>query len=634
MGRLLSSIKSPRDLRQLPTERLPQVAEEIRDVVRERFHLRGGYLKSALGITDLTCALHYSFDFSHDRLIFDLAHQCAAHLVLTRPGEEGAPAEIQAPFPAEEVPPYDHFFAAHAGTSISKALGVAAGRAAPGKTVAVIGDGAVVTGVALEALNSGDFLDQDVLVILNDNQLSISKVVGSMGEYLSKIRVGKPYNDLKRDAQKLIQAVPFIGESLERAAEQLRDVVARALVPGYTFERLGPRYFGPVDGHNIAHLVQLLREIKRQKGFYLLHVVTRREPELEGRSRPGLAVDEPVRVLEKNGEMRFVADLEYERQGEERFTDAFGQTVLELAERDPGFTVVVVARPEFEGIQRFANAFRERHADRLFDIGVSEQHAFAFAAGLAHEGRRPMVVMPASFLARGLDQIVQEIALRGLPVTLALVYAGLVDDDATLFHATSDLALLRSVPGIDLLAPRDVPEMRSMLEMAIGYSGPKAIRIPRTFVPHLDHLVPEKRELVRGRGELLRRGTDVAAVALGPSVYPTLEAAEIMAQKGVETTVVNARFVRPLDRELLGELLAEHKLVFAVEEHGVVGGLGAAMLEAATAQRFEAGRIRPLGLPDEVPPRGRRTGLLRRYGLDPQGLADRMLFDYRRYMRT
>jgi 1-deoxy-D-xylulose-5-phosphate synthase len=636
MGRLLSSIKTPRDLQQLPQERLAQVAEEVREVIRERFPLQGGYRRSALGITDLTCALHYGFDFSHDRLIFDLSHQCAAHLVLTRGlGVEGA-GEIPVPFPSDEQSPYDQVFAAHAGTSISKALGIAAGRPASGKTVAVIGDGAMATGVALEALNSGDFLDRDVLVILNDNQLSISKVVGSMGEYLSKLRVGKPYNDLKRDAQKLVQAVPFIGESLERAAEQMRDVVARALVPGYTFERLGPRYFGPVDGHNIAHLVQLLREIKRQKGFYVLHVVTKREVGEQAAFDPQaeLAVDEPVRVVEERGAFRTVADLEYEAQGEERYTDAFGQAVMQLAEQDPGFTVVVVARPEFEGIQRFARAFRERFPDRLFDIGVSEQHAFAFAAGLANEGRRPLVVLPASALARGLDQVTQEIALRSAPVTLALVYAGLVDDDATLYHATSDLAQLRSIPGIDLLAPRDVPEMVSMLEMAVGYSGPKAIRIPRAFVPHADRVLPLRMELVRGRAELLRRGTDVAILALGATVYPVLEAVEIMAEKGLEASVVNARFVRPFDVELLAELLEHHGLVFTVEEHGVVGGFGAAVLERATAEHLDSSRIRVIALPDEVISRGRRTGLLRQYGLDPAGLADRMLFDYRRYVRT
>ncbi|MEE9391867.1 MAG: 1-deoxy-D-xylulose-5-phosphate synthase N-terminal domain-containing protein [Planctomycetota bacterium] len=636
MNTLLSSIKNPRDLRQLPVERLPQVAAEIREVIAQRFGLRGEYLRSSLGITDLTLALHYAFDFSHDRLVYDLVYQCAAHLVLTRGLElvpDGADEDpsITVPFPGDEIPPYDNFFAAHAGTSISKALGMAAGRSAPGKTVAVIGDGAVITGVALEALNSGDFLDQDVLVVLNDNEMSISKIVGSMGEYLSKLRVGKPYNDFKRDAQKLIQALPFIGETLERTAEQMKDVVARALVPGYTFEKLGPRYFGPVDGHNIAHLTKLLAEIKRQNGFQLLHVVT---------SRPTAAANPAVKAPrieiteDESGLQHFHSETEFEIQGEQRWTDVFAECVLDQAEHDESFSVVVMARPEFDSLRAFTRDFRERFPQRLFDIGVSEQHGLAFAAGLAHEGRRPLVVMPAAFLARGLDQVFQEILLRGLPVTLALVYAGLVDDDATLYHGVQDLAQLRSLPGIDLMAPRDQEELKSMLEFSGTYAGPKAIRIPRTFLPQADRVYPLRSELVRGRGELLRKGSDVAILAYGATVYPAMEAAEGLAERGLEASVVNARFARPFDRELLTSLLAEHSLLFTIEEHGIAGGFGSAALEASALERLDSSRIMPIALPDELPRRGSRIQLLRALGLDPAGLMDRILLEYRRWVRS
>ncbi len=636
MSGLLQSIRNPRDLRQVPISRLPDLAEELRERILDRFAMKDAYLKSALGMADLTIALHHVFDFAHDKLIFDLAHQAAAHLVLTRGESADGTALSERPVPVspgDEREPYDHFFSLHPGTSISKALGVAQATEGDAKTVAVIGDGAVVSGIALEALNNGHGLNSNALVILNDNEMSVSRVVGAMGEYLSKVRAGKTYNELKKDAHKLLQAIPIIGSGLDKAAEQLKDAVAKALVPGSIFEKLGPRYFGPVDGHNVGHLVQLMNEIKDQRGFNLLHVITRRDESVDAKHER-LVFPVSSKKAEEGEDADLARGIEFERQGEEPWNDVFANSLMHAAENDPQLRVLLLAAPDVRGIGKASSQFLEKLPGRVFDMQVNEQHGVAFAAGLAHAGLKPVIVAPASVIQRAQDQIFQEIALSGLPVVMTLCYSGLIDARASLYHGTQDIAFLRAMPGIDIMAPRDGRELNHMLDMALQSNGPSALRISHSFAPDSDRLYPEQQELVRGRPEILRRGSDMTLFALGSMVYPAMEAAELLAAKGLEATVVNARFARPLDADFLQDMLDEHTLLFTLEEHGVAGGFGSAVLEVAARERLGAGKIIPIGVPEGPISRASRARLLRRMGLDRQGLADRMLHEYRRHVRS
>lgn len=632
MTRLLDTIQSPRDLSKLSLEKLPALAQEIRQYLQKHSTLRDAYRASAIGLTELTIALHFVYDFAHDKLVFDMAHQCAAHAVLTRDRKTDDDANLLAHFASGKMrSAYEQFVSAHAGTSISTALGIACGQTDDAKTVAVIGDGAIVSGVALEALNCGGALDRDVLVILNDNEMSISKVVGAMGEYLAKIRVGKTYADLKRDAHKLVQSIPLIGERLDKAAEQLKEAVAKALVPGHMFESLGPRYFGPVDGHNVAHLVNLLREIKRQKGFFLLHVVTRRDGDITRKKTKAQMAAEAAKAPQSLG---LDAEQEFKRQGEERWDAAAARAVAAIADRDPAAVVVLADAPESPAARSFRDAFRKFNPPRLWDVDICEQHGMAFAAGLARAGKRPIVVVSSTFLQRAYDQVFQEIALNRLPVTLLVVQAGVADVAAAAHHGFYDLAYLRALPGIELYAPRDARELRGMLDIAVRRDQPVAVRIPQTFAPDEDSLYDEHAEIFPGRSEVLRRGSDIGIIALGSMVYPVMEAADLLAEKGIESTVVNVRFVRPLDTDSLKRVIQEHTLSFTVEEAAISGGLAAAVLEEGARSRWPIQKVCPIGVGDQVLPQGQRFQVLRAAGLDGVSLADRMLLDYRRHVRT
>lgn len=624
MSRILDTLSGPRDLRQLPVERLPALAKEVRQTLAKTSPLRDAYRASALGLTELTIAMHYVYDFAADALIFDMAHQSAAHMLLTRPDRPAAAAIAGlAPDPGDRDSAYDHFVAVHAGTSISTALGMAAGRSDGSKTVAVIGDGAIVSGIALEALNSGGGLDRDVLVILNDNEMSPSKVMGSLGEYLAKIRVGKTYTDLKRDVHKLFQSIPFIGETLNKTAEQLKEAIAKALVPGHLFESLGPRYFGPVDGHNTAHLVQLLREIRRQHGFYLLHVVTKRDRDHRDGGRSNRSSAESL-----------VVDLEFKRQGEEHYSAAFAKAAAAALERDPGVVVVSAGAPEDRTLRALKDRLVGPLAARHFDVDICEQHGLAFAAGLARAGRRVITAIPSSYLQRGYDQVFQECAINGLPLLFCVFLAGFADEQTSSRHGLYDIAYLRALPEVDVWAPRDARELRAMIDLGLTAERPTVIRFPAAFAPHDDLVFPEHAELARGRAEILRRGSDIGVFAFGATVFPAMEAADLLAEKGIEATVVNARFARPIDAELLARVLADHTLTFTVEEHGLAGGFGAAVLETAARDRLGAGKLVPVAVADQYFGSGGRPALLRAAGLDPASLADRLLFDYRRHVRS
>ncbi len=602
---------------------LPIVAAEIRELITKVLEKNGGHLASGLGVVDLTLALHYTHDFLRDTLIWDVSHQSYPHKIITgrrdrfhtirqRHGLAGYT------HPAES--PYDHYLFAHAGTSISTALGMALGKAEDPdhRAVAVIGDASLATGVALEALNhAGTVKDANLLVILNDNEMSISKSVGAISDYLSRVRAGTGYAEAKDALHRLVKSIPVVGERIDRAIDQARDVISRTINPaGALFEAFGPRYIGPVNGHDIPHLVSLLSDLRRQRGFTMLHVITEK-----GHGHPRAAQD-PVALhgVSPKVEPHDSPDLEFPTQGETTWSNIFAEALIARGKRDPDVHVITAAMPDNTGVSKFAKHFPER----THDVGICEQHGVAFASGLRKAGKKPVVAIFSTFLQRAYDEIFQEISLNHVPVTMCLDRAGVVGPDGATHNGSYDIAYLRSFPGIDLYSARDATEFRAMLDLALDGPNPAAIRYPRTFAVHPTKELPQRSPLVLGKSETLRSGGDGAILALGHLTYHALAAAELLAANGVELTVVNARFVRPLDLDAVRELTERFEHVFTLEEHTIRGGFGSHVLEELAMVRGRTDRLRPIALPDAFVPHGTRSEMLRELAFDPRGLAARM----------
>jgi len=615
---VLDQIESPRDLQGLSAEDLGRLASEIRALITRTVAARGGHLASNLGVVDLTVALHRTYDFAHDHLIWDVGHQCYAHKILTGRREAFGGLRTAAgtsgfPNPAES--PYDAFRTGHAGASVSTALGLALAEQAArtgARTVAVIGDGALASGLALEAMNHAGDAGTDLLVVLNDNEMAISRTVGALARHLTRLRAAPAYGNLKRDVHDVLDHMPM-GDLLSRSIHTFKDALKEAVVPEHMFERLGFRCYGPVDGHDIEGLLEILGELKGLGGPVLLHVVTEK-----GRGfRP--AAEEPEAwhsaspFRERNGQV--LADTE--AAGRDTWTRAALDELVALAEADERLVAITAAMPEGSGLVRFAH----RHPDRFFDVGICEQHAVGLAAGLARGGRRPVVGIYSTFLQRAYDQLFQEIALQGLPVVFLVDRAGLVGADGPTHHGLYDVAYFRHLPGFTVAAPADRGELAGMLRLATEAEGPWAIRYPRDHVP-AEALTEEA---VRpGRAAMVREGSGGAVLALGACVAPAIEAAGRLVEDGVEVAVASARFVRPLDTDLLANLLSEQPWVLTVEDAAAAGGFGSAVLEAAEALGAGASKIHRAAVGDEIVEHDRRAAQLAGQGLDADGLAERM----------
>jgi 1-deoxy-D-xylulose-5-phosphate synthase len=621
---LLDRINDPSDLRRLPVADLPKVAEEIRRLITAVLEKNGGHLASGLGVVDLTIALHYVYDFLKDVLIWDVSHQAYPHKILTGRRESFRTIRQRhglAGYTSPAESPYDHYLFAHAGSSISTALGYAVARGADddARTVAVIGDASIASGMAFEALNhAGAAKNRNLLVVLNDNEMSISRSVGAFSEHLSRVRAGTFYNEAKDAFHHFVKSLPLVGEKLDRALEQTKDVLLRTVAPGGSvFEAFGPRYFGPVNGHDLPHLISILQDLKRQKGFILLHVITEKG---KGHER---AVKDPIGLhgVSPKVEPSAPPDLEFAAQGEKTWSNVFAETAIERGKRDPDLHVITAAMPDNTGVTKFQKAF----PDRTHDVGICEQHGVGFASGLKKAGKRPVAAIFSTFLQRAYDQLFQEVALNKVGVVFAVDRAGIVGPDGATHNGCFDLAYLRSFPGIDLYSARDESEFKAMFDLALDSDRPAAIRYPRTFAPHPSKEFTVRRELIRGQAETLRAGKDVALFALGHFVYHAMEAAEILAAKGVSAHVVNARFVRPLDLSCVRELTERFEHVFTIEEHTIRGGLASHVMEELALVRGRADRIRPIAIPDAFVPHGTRFELLRELRLDPAGIAEQVL---------
>jgi len=607
---LLETIDDPGQLRRLDRRGLAQLAAELRAFIVDSVAATGGHLSSNLGTVELTIALHYAFDTPDDKLIWDVGHQTYGHKILTG-RREGMRRLRQkggiAGFPRREESEYDTFGTAHSSTSISAALGMAVAarrRGAMERVVAVIGDGAMTAGMAFEALNNVKQSGANVIVVLNDNDMSISENVGALNNYLAKLMSGRFYAATKKTAERVLSVAPPMMELAKRFEEHAKGM----LTPSTLFEEFGFNYTGPIDGHNLDVLIETLQNIKRLEGPQFLHVVTRK-----GRGYK-LAEDDPIGY---HGPGKFDPGIGIvkakpapDARPRPTYTQVFGEWLCDMARADERLMAITPAMREGSGLVRFSQEFPERY----FDVGIAEQHAVTFAAGLAVEGLKPVVAIYSTFLQRAYDQLVHDVALQGLPVVFALDRAGLVGADGPTHHGAFDHSFLRCIPNLVVMAPADENECRQMLYTAFQHEGPAAVRYPRGTGPGVEVQVAMK-ALPLGRGEVRREGKRVAILAFGSMLKPALEAgAELNA------TVANMRFVKPIDRELAYRLAAGHELVVTVEENVVMGGAGSAVAEALAADGI-AVPVLALGLPDRFVEHGDHAQLLADCGLDAPGIA-------------
>lgn len=620
MGRVLDGVNGPADVRRLPRELLGQLAQELREEISRVVAANGGHLASNLGTVELTIALHRCLDLDRDALIWDVGHQAYAHKLLT--GRRERFATLRRPgglsgYPCKDESPYDLFTTGHAGTAISTALGLVCADALAGRqrrVVAVVGDGAIANGVALEAINHAGALARNLLVVLNDNKMSISRTVGGISQYLDKLRSGELYNRAKRRIREMVRRLPGIGGAAEAALGQLKESIKVAVGSETLFDQIGFRTFGPVDGHRLDDLIELLEAVRNLPGPILVHVVTQK-----GRGHP-LAVSDPSRYHSRMPMPPPTGAVEpADGPPAPSYTSVFSEALCRLAATRDEVVAITAAMEDGTGLAEFARRFPER----FFDVGICEEHAVAFAGGLAAAGCKPVVAIYSTFLQRAYDQVFHDLCLQRLSAVLCMDRAGLVGADGPTHHGVYDIAFLRHLPGIVLAAPRDGAELEAMLATALASDRPWAIRFPKAPVPTVRWPVATPIEV--GQAELLCEGAQAALIAYGSMVAPAWEAAELLARQGIQVGVVNARFAKPVDVDLLASLAARVPLLVTIEEHATAGGFGSAVLEALAAHGTLRCQVEVLGVPDRFIAHGTREGLLEELGLSARGIASRVV---------
>jgi 1-deoxy-D-xylulose-5-phosphate synthase len=618
MSALLPQIQAPQDLQVLSDEDLIQLAQEMRDELVRVLSIRPAHFASNLGVVELCLALHLTFDFRQDRLIWDTGHQIYPHKLITgrypqfetirtRGGLMGYPNPHESAF--------DLFMTGHAGCSVSCSLGLKVGDSLLGHgehhSVAVIGDGALPSGIVFEALNNAGGLGKNLLVILNDNQMSICPRVGGMARCLDQARLTTFYQGSKKHLQSLLSRLPLVGGMANQALDQVRDGLKALLTGGMLFEELGFRYIGPVDGHDLPSLRRWLRDVKDQEGPILLHVLTEKGHGVAQASEDPVTYHTPP-VFEKVGPERTILSLK--RGGSKAYTDAASAAIYRAMQDDPRVTVITAAMCQGNKLEKVRTDF----PDRFFDTGICESHAVAFAAGLAKAGVRPIVDIYSTFLQRAYDQLFQEVALQNLPVTFCLDRSGLTGPDGPTHHGVFDTAYLRVLPNFVVMAPGDELDLAPMLRFALGHAAPASLRYPKANLERVDRDVAP---VELGQAEIFEWGPDGALVAYG-SLFPTcVKAAERLRQEGVDVGVINARFAKPLDRQTLLRAVEQLPLVITVEEGTLEGGFGSALLEAANAAGLDTRHLLRLGLPDQFIEHGERGELLSSLGLDVNGIC-------------
>ena len=607
--RLLETINGPEDLRRLDETDLPELAQEIRDFLIGSVSRTGGHLSAGLGTVELTIALHYVFNTPEDRLVWDVGHQTYPHKILTGRRERmGTLRQTDgiSGFPRRDESEYDTFGVGHSSTSISAALGMAVAAARTGserQVLAVIGDGALSGGQAFEALNNAGNMDANLLVILNDNDMSISPNVGAMSQYLARILSGKVYSHMREGSKTVLSTIPPMWELAKRVEEHMKGMV----MPSTLFEEMGFNYFGPVDGHNLNALVRMLRNLRGRKGPRFLHVVTRKGKGYQPAEGDPCVYHGVTPFDPATGKME-------KKPSGKTYTQVFGEWLCDMAARDVRLVGITPAMREGSGLVQFS----ERFPTRYFDVGIAEQHALTFAAGLACDGMKPVVAIYSTFLQRGYDQLIHDICLQNLPVLLAIDRAGLVGADGATHAGSYDFSYLRCLPNMTVMAPADENECRQMLATGFQLDAPAAVRYPRGAGPGAA-VDPALLTLPIGKAEIRREGKRIALLAFGSMLAPALEAGAAF-----NATVVNMRFVKPLDEELVRELARNHDLLVTVEENVVAGGAGSAVNECLMAAGL-ATRVVNLGLPDRFIEHGDHREQLAQCGLDAAGIRRTIL---------
>jgi 1-deoxy-D-xylulose-5-phosphate synthase len=608
----LEKINSPVDLKRLSITELAELAEEIRPYIINTVSKTGGHLASNLGVVELTIALHYVFDTPRDKIIWDVGHQCYTHKILTERKERFETLRQNgglSGFPCREESTYDVFDTGHASNSISIAVGLAEAKKRENKThkiVAVIGDGSLTGGMSFEALNHAGHLKSDIIVVLNDNEMSISRNIGALSSYLNRIMTGEFVSNLREKVKSSIKNLPALGDKVYKAARLLEETVKGLITPGLLFEELGFQYFGPVDGHNLNHLIENLRNIKRLKGPVLIHIVTKKG---KGYTH---AEDDPARF---HGISTFeMTTGNSTHNGRYTYTDIFGDTIIELAKKDKRIIAITAAMGLGTGLEKFSQLF----PDRFYDIGIAEQHGVTFAAALALGGFRPFVAIYSTFLQRAYDQIVIDVCLQNLPVVFAVDRSGIVGQDGPTHHGAFDISYFRHIPNMVVISPKDENELKQMLYSAYSYERPVAIRYPRGEAQGVP-IDEDFKEIPIGKWEILKEGEDIAIIACGNQVYPSLSAASELEEEGILCTVINGRFIKPMDREMLSALSKHAKKILTVEENAIMGGFGSGVLEILSEEGI-AVPVKNIGIPDTFLPHGSQSMLRKSLGLDKEGI--------------
>ena len=610
----LEEITSPADIKELSVRELRKLAREIKKTIIERVSLNGGHLSSNLGVIELTIALHYVFNSPYDKIIWDVGHQTYPHKLLT--GRYSRFSSIRkyrglSGFPKRNESEHDPFGTGHSSTSISAALGILEGRDKNGeqyKVIAVIGDGAMTGGLAFEGLNNAGHSKKDLIVILNDNEMSISRNVGALPAYLNRILTGDLYQKIKKETKARLESIPKLGGKASKIAQKTEEMIKRLFLPGILFEELGFNYVGPVDGHDTELLIKTLKSVKKESSPTLLHVITKK-----GR---GYEFSEKYPSL-YHGIGPFKLETGSPVSGNPlTYSEIFGNTLTELAERDPRIIAITAAMKEGTGLDQFA----KRHPDRFYDVGIAEQHAVTFAAGLATQGQKPVVAIYSTFLQRAYDEIIHDVCLQNLPVVFAIDRAGIVGEDGPTHQGTFDISYLRHIPNIVVMEPKDDTELKSMLKLAVNCDGPVAVRYPRGTIESLPTYSSALSPFRIGEAEILKDGKDVVLVALGRAVYSARRVSEKLEKDGISAMVINARFVKPLDRNLLSSVFSLIPRIVTIEENALQGGFGSAVLEFLNEIEAPHTRVRRIGIPDVFIEQGRQSELRRQYGLDDEGI--------------
>lgn len=616
---LLKDINSPEDIKKLNYDALKKLAAEIREYMIEVISKNGGHLAPNLGVVELTLALHKVFNCPKDKIIWDVGHQSYIHKIIT--GRREAFKTLRqykglSGFPKISESEYDAFGTGHSSTSISAALGMAIARDLKGEdneVIAVIGDGSMTGGMAYEALNNAGDLQKKLIIILNDNEMSIAKNVGAMSGYLYQLRTAKTYTRIKKDLEGWLKHKNY-GENIINIVRRVKGSVKYLLVPGSVFEHLGFKYYGPVDGHDLEHLVEVLETAKQTPGPVIIHVITKKGKGYEPAEKSPNKFHGTGPFDIKTGKKITNPDAPVS------YTEVFGKTLVEIAKEDKKIVAITAAMPDGTGLNYFADAY----PDRFFDVGIAEQHAVTAAAGMAAAGLHPVVAVYSTFLQRAFDSVLHDICMQNLPVVLGLDRAGLVGDDGYTHHGVFDFAYLRLMPQMTIMAPKDENELRHMLATALAFNGPIALRYPRGSGLGVDTSEP-LHTLPIGKAEELKTGTDICLWAAGSMVAEAVKAADALAEKGISAGVVNMRFVKPLDTELLVKTAMQCKKIVTLEEGTIEGGAGSEVLETLNDNGLLGEvKVMNLGIPDKYIPHGDKKLLMRDIGLDQPGILKRI----------